>query len=220
MNVITLDCERWALSHADEFRPVKGLSLYELVKGIAERYRFVSVPTTIPPPDSGLVFAEGALHRDDRIIQIKKLQVFPDGVNLAVASSSDDADVVWKDLREWAVSIGGRPDPKFAMEYHVSIIVCDFDHSIDVIINGSSQIMNLISSKLDVSATVHTNMISFNADRTLLSGMAHVNPSLFKIERRAEVEYSKNRYFSMANMTTSNHISVLEFIEKIAAKHT
>ncbi|HUO04142.1 MAG TPA: hypothetical protein VMU16_02985, partial [Candidatus Binataceae bacterium] len=40
-------------------------------------------------------------------------------------------------------------------------------------------------------------------------------PTIFRIERRSEMPYSENLYFSEAGTTTDNHLTILNRFERI-----
>jgi hypothetical protein len=44
------------------------------------------------------------------------------------------------------------------------------------------------------------------------------NPTVFRIERRMSVPYEINRYFSIANLKSTDHIEALEDFEKFALR--
>jgi hypothetical protein len=216
MKIVTIDGEVWFLSSIDDIRPIKGLSLIDVVMGVAKKYAFATAPNTIPKNDDGLVFEEGHLKIEEKTIPIKKLTLFNDGTHIVVPSSTDDADIVLKDLRDWGVSIGGRSDVQPILHYHASTIVCDFDHSIDHLVSGFETISSAISAHLDIPHPVHNRLLSFTADPLSMTGRgSKINPTLFRIEPRAHIEFASRRYFSVANMTTDNHIRVLTMLDEM-----
>ena len=103
MKAVSIDSEVWFLASVDDIRPIKGLSLADIVRGVAERYEFVAAPTTIPPNDQGLVFLEGTFRADGHSVAIRRLELYSDGTHVVVASNSDDADLVMQDLRNWSL---------------------------------------------------------------------------------------------------------------------
>lgn len=216
MKIVALDCDFWALSHADEIRPVKGISLFDIIKGLSDRYKFASIPTPSPANNSGLVFEEGVFRSGTKSVQIRKIQIFPDGINISVASDSEDVDEIWQDFLSWAVSIGARDDIVFETQYHLSMIVCELERSLSRLIREADALAAFISNRLDISSDVFANGFSFSADPTTAKGRFNLNPSHFKIEQRLGTLHSANRYYSLANMTTKNHLAVLEYLENIA----
>jgi hypothetical protein len=218
VKAITIDSEVWFITSLDELRPVKGLSLADVVRGLAKRYEFVVAPTTIPQNDQGLAFQEGTFRTEGHSVAIRRLELYPDGTHIVVASDSDDADLVMRDLRDWSISIGGRPDITPILQYHVSTIVCEFVNSIDNLVADFTAISEMVSSSLDVPASVNVRALAFCADPLQSPRATKLNPTLFRIEPRDQIEFARKRYFSFANMTTRKHLELLQWLDDLAAK--
>jgi hypothetical protein len=79
-------------------------------------------------------------------------------------------------------------------------------------------VSKLLDEKIGVDGKHQLRAIDFAIDPdTLPRRLANLNPIAFRIERRRDVEYSLNRFFSFANATTSNHLVILEKLERLAS---
>jgi hypothetical protein len=215
MKPIAMEGEVWWIARPDDIRPVEGLSIHDVFKKIQEIFSFVAFPTTLPLKDQGFVFREGVLRRDTNVITVKFLEIYNDGIHFGVDSSTDDADIVFHELRKMMVEFGAKPVDKPLLHYHVSSVVCEFDNDISEIVSDFRHVTELISSHLDVTATVGLRGIHFAADAaTLPTRLAKINPTLFRIEPRYDATFDEKRYFSFANMTTANHMQVLTSLDR------
>ena len=215
MKLIIVEGEVWWIVRPDDIRPVKGLSIHDVFRKIQEIFTFATFPTTLPPKDQGFTFREGALRRESGTIPVKLLEVYNDGAHLGVDSTTDDADIVFQELRRLMLEFGAKPVEQPLLHYHVSSIVCEFDNDISGIGSDFSSVTELISSHLDIPVTVGLRGVHFSADPTVLPRrLAQVNPSMFKIEQRYDAAFAEKRYFSVANMTTEKHIRVLSSLDR------
>jgi hypothetical protein len=215
MNLVAVQGEVWWLARPDDIRPVKGLSIYDVLKRIQEAFSFVSTPTALPERDQGFSFREGVFRRAGGSIAIKNLELYDDGVHLKVDSSTDDADVVFQELRSMMLSVGAKPVDKPLLHYHVSTIICDFVNDISDIIKEFVQLQGNISSRLDFPAQVGLRGLHFQADpSTLPPRAAKINPTMFRIEPRNDTPLVERRFFSIANMVTDRHFEVLAMLDK------
>lgn len=221
MKALTFNGELWHFVEIDELRALRRIALIDIVKALMTAFQFAGGPNAIPEKDQGLVFREGVLKTGDSSIAIERLEVFGDGVHVSVGSTTDDADRVFSAIKRLLIEIGGRDDLKTRLSYHVSTIVADFSNNIDGLISSFTEISNFVSSKLDHPTKLRLNSLAFLANPldNNYSRLAfqNLNPSLFRIEPRAN-SASENRYFSIANMTTENHLKVLQMLDDKFAK--
>jgi hypothetical protein len=218
MKIVTMEGEIWWLVRADDLRPVRGLTMHQVVRKIQETFSFVSVPTSLPEEGQPLVFREGIFTHLGETIPIKLLEVYNDGTHIKVDSSTDDADIVFRKLRELVVELGGRADVVPLLTYHVSTIVAEFDNNIDQSLKNFAKIADLISNHLDVPAPVGLKGLSFQADPQKLPPLSgKINPTNFRVETRIDTTLEERRYFSIANMSTGNHTEVLTAMESMLA---
>ena len=213
MNIIGAEAAVWWISIADEIRPVRGGNPLALREAIQSVFSFSFAPAEIKI-NQGLEFQTGRLVTADGTIPVAKLVAFNDGLNLHIASTTADADKVLAAVLDTLVAAGMREPITPPHKSYISYIIADLDHSIDRFF--PKELSQVISDALGQRG-LHTQAIHFAADPELTtpkSGLSRV----FRIERREGVHYSKNRYFSAADMTTEQHTAVIAALEQAAAK--
>jgi hypothetical protein len=217
MNIVTMEGEIWWFFRPDDVRPIKGLTIYALMKKIQETFNFASFPTSLPAEGQPFVFKEGYLIRGENTISIKFLESYLDGTHIKVDSSTDDVDIVFHRLREIAVELGGESNIRPTASYHVSTIVADFDNNINSALKSFSTITSLISENLEVQASVDVKAIYLEGDKHKQQQplLARLNPTAFRLETRIDARPDENRYFCQAHMTSDAHIKVLSALDSM-----
>jgi hypothetical protein len=197
--------------------------LPDAVSGFVEQYRFVSYPEVkdILPPDLNTasppaIFKHGKLAIDQRTVVIDEVQVFQLGLLITAQASTDDTDFIAEDITRWIANRFGLTLESLLPSTHSSSVEVEFERPI----------VQFFSRLEKVSEAVRDNLDSFWADRlpifelTALHfgvdplAVGKVFPHPFRIERRAEMPFAKNLYFSDAPLITSKHIEVLELFER------
>lgn len=216
MKIIALQGEVWWLARPDDIRPVRGLSIHDVLNKLQETFSFASIPTTLPERDQGFVFREGVLRRNDYSITVKNLEMYDDGVHFKVNSSTEDADIVFEELRSMMLAMGAKPVENPLLHYHVSTVICDFDNEIGGIIAEFAELAKSIETRLDFQAPVGLRTLHLAADPLILPQRAwKINPTAFVIEPRKDTLFSEKRYFSIANMTTDKHVEILSSLDRV-----
>jgi hypothetical protein len=216
MNLISTEGDLWWIVRPDDVRPVRGLTIHMLARKLQEKFSFVSIPSTLPAEGQPFSFKEGMLNIHDRLISIKLFDAFNDGVHIKVDSSTEDADLVFKEIRAITVALGGPEVANPLIEYHISTIVANFDSDIQKFLDGAQDILNLISSHLEFPVPVGLKGLHFGADPSGSAIFRSQNPSIFRLESRIDTLLSEKRYFSRANMTTESHVRLLSALDKMA----
>jgi hypothetical protein len=80
----------------DEVRSTLGISLPEVARLLTERYGFAIPPDMADAQKSGLKFKEGRVISGNRMINIKELGIFNDGI-IADTYNTSDSDFVIDD---------------------------------------------------------------------------------------------------------------------------
>ena len=97
-----------------------------------------------------------------------------------------------------------------------SMIVVDYEGSIDKLAGHFDVVSGLLDEKISIEGHHQLRAIEFAIDpATLPRRIAHLNPTVFRLERRLNTEYSSNRFYSFANTFTENHLSILEKLEDL-----
>jgi hypothetical protein len=145
--------------------------------------------------------------------------VYTDGL-AAVAEKSEWADAFLEDITAWVrTEFGFREISSGIRKLFNSTVVVDFDTSPSKLVQGFKRITDFISDRAITVSPDRKQMdfarLDFEIDRRTIAGQAMI--SKFVIERRPGIDFSQERYFSTAPMTTADHIETLEEIERIAA---
>jgi hypothetical protein len=200
---------------AEEVRPPSGLYLPDILRGIAERYAFVTLPNLPDALKEGAKFNQGRFITGARTIEIKTLGLFSDGV-LVVTLNTDDAIIVLEDIMSWIKEHFGfrqalTPQPR----QFASSIVVEFEGSIDRALEALQELKNAFSAMLRASygwsLEIEASRIALACDPTKLPPQRTAE---LTIERRVGLPFSQNRYFSAAPLSTGVHLELLDGFER------
>jgi hypothetical protein len=203
----------------DEVRPFSGLYLPDVIRIVAERYRFITVPTDIATANTtGVKFGTGVISLAGRQIAVTSLGIYNDGL-LVETKNTDDADLVIDDLILWAVATFGFREPqKHTPRKHGSNLVVDFDASIDRFLSNFGLVAGLFESAVKAAQGIeietHLTRLAIGADPQ--DGLP-AKPTTFFIEVRLNTPFAEKRYFSGAPLTSDAHLELLAKIEKVLA---
>ncbi len=217
MKIVTIEGGRVLdLVPLEEIRPEGGVHLPDFLSAIGARYSFASVPTDLGDAiKNGAKFAMGKFMLDGNPISIKELNIYSDGL-ICEAHGTNFADLILDDLLHWAVEafkLKERITP--AHRTYTSSLVCIFDKSVESGLGKLTAISDLLSKAYNDSYgwkyKFDLNRLAFNVDP---KDIPHLRSTNFVLERRIQVAYSENRYFSIAPLKTEDHVALLETIER------
>jgi hypothetical protein len=215
LELITKESKVWWLAPPDEIRATRGIFIVDAIGRLAKEFQFAGVPTSLPPPNEGLTFREGRMLVDDRQIVIGELVIFNDGVTVRTFSTTDDCDLVLERALAIGAELGLRTPITAPVRFYQSFLVFELSKSIDRIINGYEKLFYLLEQSMHLPSSAHLGALMFSVDpETLPKRIASINPTAFRIERRTDIPFDRNRYFSMANTSTGTHLAILEEIER------
>jgi len=203
----------------EEIRPFSGIYLPGLIATITERYGFGVVPSFAEAVQQGAKFREGRLIVDDRLIAIKELGIYNDGI-IVVAWNTEDADTIIDDVKSWELQTLKLREPIFKpVRRHFSSVVVEFDFSINRAFTMFAEFIRIYEEVLkrtyDWEFPVEASRVTFTADPTKMPLHSSAD---FVIERRAGgVPFSENRYFSSVPLQTRAHLELLEIFERLLA---
>jgi hypothetical protein len=203
----------------DEVRPPSGLYLPDILRGMAERYAFVTLPNLQDVLKEGAKFSQGRFISGARTIEIKLLGLFSDGI-LAVAWNTEDATIVLEDMMSWAMDhFGFRQPVTSEPRQFVSSVVVEFESSLDNTLEAFQQLKNDFSTQLHASygwlVEIESARVALACDPTKLPPLRTAE---LIIERRAGQPFSQNRYFSSAPLSTGAHLGLLDKFEQLLTK--
>src|ERR1041385_4268409 len=223
MKVISFDNARttW-LFPLEEFAPASGATPQSILAEIGERYSFARRPDITTRDDinqKGLLFGIGRFSTKDRSGMINDFAIYTDGI-AAVSERTDFADAFLDDVFEWIVEKFNFRKVDTSLRLYSSTVVIEFERSPARLVSGYEKLVELINARTSTimkkSAAVQFARLGLEMDPKELADGQVAAPK-FMLERRAGIEYSKERYFSSATMQTNAHLEVLTEIEKMAA---
>jgi hypothetical protein len=200
-----------------------GKYIYPLLAATAEKYRFLKYtqPIELDPkdPTKPILFSSGRFqNRSEEEIEVE-LQLFQDGLVADTRSSTDDSDMFIDELLEWAIAeFGLVPSPTVSRIYlnelwvHTDKPLTLLNPKLQNLINHINSLYNEYSSKplvFDLAAVGIWN------DRTVAPNNFF---SPFKFEKAEMARFEENRYYSIAPLRTSDHITILDELEQILAE--
>ena len=201
----------------EEVRPLSGLYLPDLIQKISERYAFAIGPQNYNSAiKEGVKYKEGRFVAQGRLISIKDLGFFNDGVLVSVASNTDDSELVLTDLVAWAIQNFGirEPETKLPRKFFSSVVV-QFDIELGRTLTFFDEIRQDFSSSIKnaygIEPEVNASRIGLSADPTRLPPQTTFE---FTIERRVGRPFEENRYFSAAPLPTASHVDLLVGFER------
>jgi hypothetical protein len=217
MKVHLIESEVWWIGLLDEIRPTHGLDTGAAFAALQQAFGFPVIPIGPVKQGGGIEFTHGALREGAEPILVTKMVIYSDGVSIQVPTDTGKAEIALQKTLAIFSSFGVREPITPPLHYYRSMLVADFSTSLNHLFPSS--LLEKIAGAFSFEAKAEFSRIDFNADKTTLSYRARsINPTNFSIERRTDVPYDQNRYFSQANMTTEKHIEFLEQFERLAAK--
>lgn len=213
MKTLTVQSKLWWLVRADEIRPKKGIVIVDAVRRVAETFKFAGSPTSLPGPSDGYVFREGGISTANGPVAIQELTIFTDGISLAVYSSTDDLDLALNRILSLMWEMGyAEPitPPKYILQ---SMITFEADANFNGLMPSFDPVAKAIAKVTGAEVPHELKTIEYTVDPTIVPPLGS---KVFRLERRNGEPFSLNRWFSFANATTADHISILELIERTA----
>ena len=186
----------------------------EFTPKIAERYGFLKLPEKLEDfldEQKGIQFAFG---RWDGTV-INQLAFYAHGIAVETAASTDVSEKILYDVLRWGANT-------LNINYHQDMIkrkayVSGLLFSTDVSLNALHPKLRGIGERLSSSVAdslghvfpYEVTGIFFGYDTT------HTKPNapIFTIERRADVPFTENKYFSTAPLPTEEHLKLLRDFE-------
>jgi hypothetical protein len=203
-----------AFIEVQELNP-RGRAYYpEIAAALVKKFNFLVFPTK--PEDfneqTGILFADGKFAEGT----IDRMQILTHGIVLDTRLTTDVSAKLLHETLQWATSaLGLTYDPKMVKrQAFVSQLTFESTLKLDKLNPILERVGKLITSNLpDQSAqsfNFETTGVVLNIDATTTK----LGPGLFTIERRAELPFTDNRYFSTAPISTDKHIAILHELEK------
>jgi len=192
----------------------------EAVRSIAERYSFVKYPNSpaelvIDEPNASFTFRLGKCQVGARTISIEMLQIFQHAIAVTTRSSTDDSDLVLNDGLDWVVrSFGAQYELIRPGLAHRSELEFGLDKPLPEFFPQLRDFGREVGSSLtdfwEKKPDYELISLNFGFDRLKYPTVAPANVS---IERRSDMPFDQNVYFSHAPLRTEKHLAVLKTFE-------
>lgn len=207
-----------------EIVPLGGVFLPALFEALKERYSFGNAPNVpaMSPEQvqkEGYKFSIGKIRKGGRDYPIQELVVFPDGL-VCSSDQTDTAELMLEDLLKFGKEqFDFRPVQPATRKLFFSQVSVKLDAPIDSLASKIDAVSKIIGERqkkvygIEDSHNAKLNSISFDFDKTQLSPLFGTLVP-FTIERKIGRPYSENEFISTAPLRTSDHLTVLDQIEK------
>lgn len=205
----------------DEVIPERSVLQRDLVQFVGDCYNFSVRPNIAPgmPVQPHLVFQQGKLIKDEGDeYPIHQLTIFVNG-DAITARSTEISDIILDDyLGKLDEGLGYRFAKSAQTRLYVSNVAVEFAAGLEEYIQALHMIEDVLNNEIPRDGVpFKIKRLAFGYGESTppsLQSLDEIKNADFLIERRSGEPYSKNRYFSSAPLRTSDHVRVLEQIEK------
>jgi hypothetical protein len=185
-----------------------------LIDGLREKYGFVEVPQTVAELDftKGVKFAQG--YYKGRIIN--KLQIFNNGVLCEANEDTSLSDEFLGELLAWAEQEHSLPVKETGVKAYLSQLVVVSPVDIGAAFSKFSAIGVMLADALRNYGQQHREY-RVSGIKMHYDSMIEPPPRApeFTFERRAGELFSTKEFFTSAPVRTSDHLAILEALEKV-----
>ena len=185
----------------------------KLVHGLVERFQFQKYPQTLEEmdDDKGINFFEGTWGG----VSVDKVTIFRGAIAVDTSASTDESGKILDVALTWAAE-------NFGITYRTGMIkrwkyVSDLTfYSRAPLLGPSNALSNLKGSVSQAVSEIFGEPIQYEPSRLDLDFDKFQRPlptASFSIQRRGEIPFSDNKYFSEAPLPTDVHIRILKAYE-------
>jgi hypothetical protein len=203
-----------AFVEVQELNP-KGKAYYpDIAAALVRRFNFQGYPTKPEDFDEakGIHFTDGKFSDGT----LDRVQIFTHGIVVDTRISTDVSAALLHDTLLWARSELGLHYEEGMVKRRAFVSQLTFESALKlaklnpVLGKVGGQISSSLSTSMGQPINYEPTGIILNLDQS----STKLAPGFFTLERRAEVPFSDNKYFSTAPLSTQDHISTLQEIEK------
>jgi hypothetical protein len=199
-----------ALIHVQDWDPLgKALTLEVLAK-LGNRYVFTKTPARLEEID----FQKGVELQEGRLgdIRIARIIIYMNGIAIDTRSSTDDSETVLKDIIAFAhETFGAIIGP--GRQTFASQLTFRSDMQLAALNPVLPKIADVLTQRTSADMKhpfiFEPTGVLFNVD----TAQAKTPPPMFSIERRVDIPFDENTYFSQAPLPTTEHIEILKAFE-------
>lgn len=185
----------------------------DLANALVDRYKFLKFPQKAEDFDEtkGIMFGGGKFGE----IGTVNLQIFSYGIVVDTASSTDDSERVLEDALSWGTKALGLAYKPGTVKRKAFVSQLTFHSEVDLqhLHPAFSKLCKRLTTRVPQffgqSVVYLPTAFSVGFDATSVKS----GPAAFTIERRVEIPFSENKYFSTAPLPTAEHITFLNEFE-------
>lgn len=209
-----------AILQFEDLDPRNRIGRKVLATELAKQYNFTVFPDKLEDLDieKGIIFRVGRLDS----INIELLTVLRMAIVVETRSSTDDAERVLEHVLSW-IGEQTKATAPVSGRLFTSQVVFALDRSLDDLNPRLRELKESVREKVaaQFGATrpvppYETTAVEFDADST----QARLQPGKVLIQRRADVPFTDNRYWSEAPLRTQEHIAMLGQFELLLESST
>lgn len=199
----------------EEIRPARGVSTLDAFASIRERYNFLHMPDLTRPAaeleQQGYQFSDGTLICDGETFTINEFTIYSDGVSVS-SYVTDTAELFFENFMDWAMEeFDVRPFSREPTKIYRSQVTVCFSRPLSDALRGFDKFSELLSTMLDeytgISSPVDLIRVGVGVDEAKTSGPRYAP---FTLERRSQVSFEEEWYFSEAPLPSKVHLKLLE----------
>jgi hypothetical protein len=200
-----------------ELNPAGLAILPDITTALVERYGFITYPQKAEDYDEqkGVSYEIGKWN--DRAIG--RLALYDTGLLVDTGSSTDDSEAILRDALTWASETFGLAFRAewFNRRVYLSELIVKCEKPLTALNPAlatlAAKLSKRVSEIMDLTLPYEVTALSFGFDPFLTkNAMAG-----FRIDRLADVRFSENRYYAVANLPTEEHIEYLKEFEAALA---
>jgi hypothetical protein len=210
----------------DDVMPTSGVPLPQVVNLLNATYKFAATPGIPAGVQLQLLpilqFQNGELTKGSERFSVVQLTIMNNGI-VAVSNTTSGSDAIIEDIISLLdTSLGFRIAASQNRLTHYSNLVVEFDRGVEECIAAIGRMEDIIND-----TTQQTSPGPFKIKRLTFGREAYNAPEVmltatidaaekadFLIERRVGSSFSENRYYSGAPFSTTDHVRVLETMER------
>jgi hypothetical protein len=203
-----------AFVEVQELNP-RGKAYYpDIAAALVRRFNFQAYPTKLEDFDEtkGIEFKDGKFSDGT----LERVQLFTHGIVVDTRVSTEVSAALLHETLLWAKSELGLHYEESMVKRRAFVSQVTFESNLKLgkLNPVLGKVGSLVSSKLSSSMGQLVNYEPTGIILNLDQSATKLSPGFFTLERRAEVPFSDNKYFSSAPLPTQDHISILQEVEK------
>ena len=204
----------------EEVRPVRGVPTAAAMASVRDRYNFLHMPDLARPvadlEQQGYQFSDGSFIHDDGEFKIGEFTIYGDGISVS-SYVTETAELFFDDFIGWAMNeFQVRPFIHVPSRIYRSQITVCFAKPLSCILWGFDAFSKTLSTALNehagTSSSVDLVRIGVGIDELKDGGIGYVP---FSLERRNQVPFEEEWYFSEAPLPSKTHLGLLGELETI-----